>query len=1178
MKLRKLILQGFKSFADKTEFEFQDGITAIVGPNGCGKSNVVDAVKWVLGEQRPSSLRGKEMQDVIFSGTDNRKGVGFAEVALVLDNADHTLPIDFEEVKVTRRLYRSGESEYLINGNPVRLRDVRELMMDSGGGPGALTVMEQGNIDRLLRSDPMDRRTVFEEAAGISKYRARRVETERKLEKTSENLARLRDILAEYETRQRSLKIQAGKARRWQEFSEELKRKRVQGALARFAELARRRDEARRDLDAIGTRESEARAALEEALRSSESRRADQEGLRERLNAREAEMASLAGEARAAEEREGALAREAGELEGRAQRAAREGAEARERAATLGKDLETARAEIDSAGAERTAREEARTALEGELRAAEARLAALEEEREALDLKRTSAFAAETAARNREVNAEAELRALRGRLQRLEEKSRNGGESLRALEETRNAARVRVRSAEEGVRSLEERAAAAEAALREARAAVEAAQSEEARLKEETAGLLARRDVLRSLVERGEGLTAGTKALLDAGRQGVLPGVRGLLADLVGDAGDLADPLDLALGELQGAVVVESTAAALGAIAWLKERKRGRARIVALDRLAPGGSLPPPLDGAKLDPAARDLVAALLRGTRIAPDLGAALGIGEGALFRIVSLEGEEIGPEGAIVAGTGDAGAGLVRRNAELAAIEKRLRRAESLRASAQAKCAEAREGALSWEGTLRDLQAPLRTAREELRVSGGALVAAERESEARAQEAEEERREREEIGRLVAASEAQCVSGRASREEAEASRLRMEEEARALQERLTRLSREREEALGRLSEARVEAARALERAEAARRRLRSLEESIAAASQEAGRRAEEAAQCDARRGRCLDEVASLAALSKERAKAMERLAAEVLEARRSVQETQARLQEGERLVRELREAHDRHRAELEEHRMRENECRLRIEALLEEIRRDHGLEVGPQELEAAGTQDREALEREIADLRDRLEKLGNVNHAALEELAEVEQKLDFMRKEEADLVTADQQLREAIVEIDQTCVQRFTETFEQIRDHFKEVFRKLFGGGKAEIFLENPDDVLTSGVEIRVRPPGKELRNLALLSGGEKSLTTVALLFAIYQTKPPPFCLLDEVDAALDEANTVRMCEMLKEYATRGQFLVITHSRPTMTAADALYGVTMPEAGVSRRVQVRFADIEAGRVVGLN
>jgi len=273
MKIKKLILQGFKSFADKTEFEFKDGITVIVGPNGCGKSNVVDAVKWVLGEQRPGSLRGKEMQDVIFSGTDRRKGVGCAEVSLVFDNGAGALPVEYQEVVVTRRLYRSGESEYLLNDNRVRLRDIRELMMDSGGGPGALSVMEQGNIDRLLRADPRERRLVFEEASGISKYRARRAETERKLERTGENLARLRDILGEHETRQRSLKIQAGKARRWKEFTEELKRKRLVGVLARYADLARRRDAADEELAEVQRLEGAARASLEEAVSSGAERR-----------------------------------------------------------------------------------------------------------------------------------------------------------------------------------------------------------------------------------------------------------------------------------------------------------------------------------------------------------------------------------------------------------------------------------------------------------------------------------------------------------------------------------------------------------------------------------------------------------------------------------------------------------------------------------------------------------------------------------------------------------------------------------------------------------------------------------------------------------------------------------------------------------------------------------------
>ena len=390
MRIKKLILHGFKSFAERTEFGFEKGITVIVGPNGCGKSNIVDAVKWVLGEQRPSSLRGKEMQDVIFSGTDSRKGVGFAEVSLVFDNTDGLLPIEYDEVSVSRRLYRSGESEYEINGNAVRLRDVRELMMDSGGGPGAFSVMEQGNIDRLMRADPLERRQVFEEAAGIAKYRARRSETGRKLDRTKENLDRLRDLMGEYETRERSLKIQAGKARRFEEFTDELKKKRVASALARYADLARRQEETQRELEAIAQAERDARDKLEEGMTQSSERRREQDAFRDRVSKGETEIARLVGEDRASAEKKAARQRESDELEVRADEAEREGAEAARRARDLEIDLERAREERDDAGSARDARNDALSAAEALLAEVEARLELMRQESETLDRKRTA--------------------------------------------------------------------------------------------------------------------------------------------------------------------------------------------------------------------------------------------------------------------------------------------------------------------------------------------------------------------------------------------------------------------------------------------------------------------------------------------------------------------------------------------------------------------------------------------------------------------------------------------------------------------------------------------------------------------------------------------------------------------------------------------------------------------
>ena len=1167
MKLKKLILQGFKSFADKTEFTFEDGINVIVGPNGCGKSNIVDAVKWVLGEQRPSSLRGKEMQDVIFSGTDARKGLGFAEVGLVLDNEQQTLPLDYLEVVITRRLYKSGESEYLINGNRTRLRDIRELLMDSGGGPGAMTVMEQGNIDRLLRADPQERRRVFEEAAGISKYRARRKETQRKLERTTENLARMRDMLAEYETRQRSLKIQAGKARRWREFTEELKKKRVVGALARFSELSRQRDETGSQLEAITSAEAEARAALEQAIESGESRRRALDAIQELAVKAETDVALLIGERRAAEEKEAARIREAAELLERAEAAATAATEARRRADGQRDDCDRARAENDAAAEERRAREDTMSAADALLDEVDGRVALLKKERDSVDRARAEAFRDETGARNEELSAGAELKALRHRLARLEERAAASGEELRALEAQREEFDLSVRKAEEEQRALEDRLTAAERGEREGRREAEAAAAQASAHAGDLAALSARHDLLRGLVADGEGLTKGTRALLESG----LPGVAGTIADAIGDAGEQAAALDQALGDLAGAVIVETTDQAVAAIRWLQDGERGRARVLPLDRVA-RRPLPAPFHGLDVW-----WLGALLEDTRIVGTLEEALVAGSGV--RVIALTGEQCDRSGAIVGGTGGTGAGLVLRNAELAEVGEKRGSIEGAYREAEGRVAGARRKADDWEQTIADLKPRLTAARAAARAAGEGLASARKHASSRADEIDQERAERAELKSEIDELAARLDATRKQLSALETARLGLDADADALQERLGKAAHDRDDAARGHTEAKVELARWAEKSGALASRVAVLEDSIAAATREAEARSDEDRACRERRVACLDEVESLKVLAVEREKGLSALAKTAEEQRSKARAMQQGMDVAGEQARALRTAHDERREELEKWRLRENEIRFRVEALLDSVRRDYGLDLESVDIdEEARAADPQQLESEIADLQSKIERLGNVNHTALEQLAEVEEKITFLRAQEADLLAADKQLRDTIDKIDEVCTTRFSETFEKVRGHFEITFRKLFGGGKAELFLADPDDILNSGIEIRVRPPGKELRNMALLSGGERSLTTVALLFSIYQTKPPPFCLLDEVDAALDESNTIRMCEMLKEFALRGQFIVITHARPTMTVADRLYGVTMPEAGVSRHVSVRFADIEAGRVIGLN
>ncbi|MHC4954998.1 MAG: chromosome segregation protein SMC [Planctomycetota bacterium] len=1195
MKLKSLTLHGFKSFADKTEFEFRDGITVIVGPNGCGKSNVVDAIKWVLGEQRPTSLRGKEMMDVIFSGTDQRKSVGFSEVALTFDNSSGLLAVDYEEVVVTRRLYRSGESEYLLNGSRVRLRDVRELLMDSGGGPGALTVMEQGNIDRLLRADPHERRQVFEEAAGISKYRARRKETQRKLERTGDNLARLRDILGEYETRQRSLKIQAGKARRYTEFTAELKKKRLVGALARYRDLFSRQENAQSLLDTISENEATAREALELALEASTGQRTRLDALREQIRERESERGRLFAEARADEEKKAALQREAAGLGVRAEEAEREGAEAARRAAAFRGEMDGIREGLDAAAEEQRQRAEALEAADALFREAEERVRLLREERDALDMKRTDAFAAETEARNEEVAGDAEARSLRARLERISERAKASGEELATLQAEHQASRAHLDEAEARVKQLEEEHATAEEGAREARVDLDLSSAEEREHSGRAAAFAARRDLLESLVEKGEGLDIGTRALLHAAREGAIPGVLGMVAELIDDPGGQAAALDLALGPVAGAVVVETTAQAQAALDWLRRGKRGRACVLPLDRV-PEADLPERFAGVRSRIAGA--LGALLAGVEIVPTVEEALARPAGS--RIVVLTGEEFAAEGTIAGGHGgsqrgsqqgsqesESGTGLVQLRADLQEIAGQLATAVSARDAGAKRVASARERAAGCDETLADLRPRLKRARDELRGASESLASAEQAAVSRSDEIDIDQAERAEVEESLTSCATRAAEAKERRETAEALRRGLEGESSDLGERIVVAQTAREEAAGGRTEARVDAARWTEKADSLRQRVEHLEKSIESAARDAEIRSQEVTKSVARRQECIAEVAAIEEQALTRTETLDALGAEIEEWRGRAQQLQDLLDAGDRQARELRDAHEKHRGELERHRLEEHEIRLRIETLLEQVQRDYELDLvrlADEEPEAeAGTEGEEApdpelLEAEISELQAKLERLGNVNHAALEELEQVEDKLNFMRREEGDLVSAEKQLLETIDKIDEECTTRFTATFDEVTEHFKTVFRKLFGGGKAEIFLEEPEDVLGSGIEIRVRPPGKELRNMALLSGGERSLTAVALLFSIYSTKPPPFCLLDEVDAALDEANTVRMCEMIREFAHRGQFVIITHARPTMTIADTLYGVTMPEAGVSRRVAVRFEDIEAGAVVGLN
>ncbi len=1178
MRITRIRLLGFKSFAQKTEFNIDPGITAIVGPNGCGKSNVFDAVKWVLGEQKPSSLRAREMMDVIFAGAGGRKALGLAEVSLCFDNSDGTLAIDRPEVVLTRRLYRSGESEYLLNGDPCRLKDLREALMDTGSGLDAFSIMEQGRIDAILTANPVERRAVFEEAAGIGKFKARRKEAMRRLERIGEDLTRLRDVIELTDKQLRSLRYQASRARRWREISEELRKQKVTWALNRYHAFLGERAALSDRLAALAG--DEARAA--EALRGLLGELGGEEAGLERAAAalREAESALLALDAEIRSARESAEhgRKMAEELDRRVKYYEGELRTGETRRGDVEKERDSLADELAALGAEAAVREGELATAENAIRsAAEAeKLAA--GRLEAVRRDRLTALARHTDVRNERAALSSLLRsgdAQRERMVRRRAGLLAEGERLRAAREAGGAAAAAAASAREESRALLRRSEEEldDIAVRHRSFSEEAAEVDLRR-----SAAASRLELLKQLRQRHEGMDRAVQEVLKRAEHdpAALPGIRGVVANLIEVEAADAESVELALGVCAQAVVTETLPDALRAIEFLKGQQVGRAVFVPLSEVRePGpsydgnGAARHILSAVRAKDEYRPLVRALLSDSIVVERLDDAVELTRGAArsLRVVTGGGEVMSRIGAITGGRGKNSVALLRRNAEIEALEKTV-----------AEEAERRE-------ILREAIAGLDAARErqralvaERREAAEAAAAAARDADgALARLSEDLRRVADEEKVLL--SELSEVDGEAQEAAARDADLSLEDERlRARGDELTRDVAEREAALeaarrvskdaeAQRGEVRVALARARERLTSTEARVAALAQAARDIVRNLALARTEMETCSRRR----DEAAMEAELSGRRAAeaegGRERRIREVEALRSGHAEVRDRIQTRRREAESLREEHDRYRGALEEFRLREHEIRTKIEGLIERVREEFGLDLGDlYQGFVPGEGDPAALDQAVADLKDKLEKMGNVNLEALDQLKEVEERSEFLTREEADLNRSREALLEVLRKLNRESRERFEKAFADIREHFREMFRRLFGGGNAEVSLVEGEDILEAGVEIKVRPPGRDLQNLNLLSGGEKTLTAVALLLAIFKSHPSPFALMDEVDAALDESNIDRFLGVLREFSDRSQFVMITHNKRTMAEADALYGVSMPEVGVSQQVSIRF------------
>ncbi len=1178
MKIRQLHIQGFKSFADKTVFDFDAGIAAIVGPNGCGKSNVVDAIKWVLGDMSPRSLRGKRMEDVIFAGSRGRKPLPMAEVTLVLDNEDGLLPTEHPEVSITRRLHRDGESGYLMNGASCRLRDIKELFLDTGVGMEGNSIMEQGQIDALLAANPADRRGIFEEAAGVSRYKQRRKEADQRLRRTGENLERLRDVLDLEEKRLRSLKNQAARARRYQALREELGEERVLRAVVRYRGIAGERDGLQAKMNAA--LEKEASAAQELAALETEAQAAerDRESARERVHTLETQITEALSDARAARDRMEYAARSIEELKQRVE-------DARAKAEASRSGVGRIREEIASFEDEAREADEGAKGHEARVAEVEAELARLEAEaariRDAHDGAKREALAALGRigdARNEEAERRTELRQSEERLARLAEQQAEMDARKQRVDQEAHDLYALAASLEEEGKSRAAAFEAAEALQGELGAAVEAALQRRGELGEERATKVARLEVLEGLAASLEGIDQGARRILEAVEDttpeadGSRDGVLGTLADLVKTDPQHAAKLDSLLGHAAGAVVVRTHRDAIRWIDWLRAQGEGeRARILALDMARPvpaGGGTP--LGPIECDARVETLVRSVVAQTVLVPDLVAGVQEFQERGLNAVTPAGDRVTASGAILGGRDAPSLGLVERTAERRQLVQEVERLDAAVAAARTEAAEAEEALTACRQEVRNLREAIAEHAANHSRRREALERVEKERayvreafETLASEVAELQGFRDEVqtqAGVVAARVAELEGRRASLEE------RAEEAGRGY----VAVETERKAAAERRMEARLALAEVSSRADSARQRMARAHEEIRSLEQRAAAYDQEAVELEGRIQRAEIDVTEAEAAVRKSEEARSAAGDVLSEAREALAalETAAGGVDGRR--REVQQAHEAVRSQLESLRVREGEFRTRIDALLEQVQQDHGLDLDAVAQEAEPTEelDLAGLDGELADLRRKLESIGNVNLNAIEELAEVEEHVDFLKGQETDLLTASADLEKAIKELDEISTERFSKTFAEIRDNFRDTFRRLFGGGRADVMLEDASNLLESGIEIIARPPGKEQRTISLLSGGERTLTAVALLFAVFKAKPSPFTVLDEVDAALDEANVRRLISLVREFTDVCQFIIITHAKATMETADVLYGVTMKEPGVSDKVAVRLTD----------
>jgi chromosome segregation protein len=1182
--LKKLEIHGFKSFADKTELLFEPGITAVVGPNGCGKTNVADSVRWVLGEQSAKGLRANEMTDVIFNGTDTRKAASMAEVTLTLTNEDKALALEFAEIGITRRVYRSGESEYLINKVPARLKDVRELLMGTGLGTSAYSVMEQGKMDKIVTAKPMERRIIFEEAAGITKYKSRKEEALRKLDATEQNLVRIADIVAEIKRQITSLERQAKQAEKYREFKEELAKLQVQIHLDKSVKLKTKLKDVHHKMNQVKEKLDGARGETHQLENQEKNQRSHLVQIEQELAALREQAYKVSSEVEVTQGRIEGTQQHKTLLSDQKQRNAQQVMEAASRVEQMKVWVAERLHLLKNRVEQKQEKIDRKKGLEENLQALENDLSAKAENLESQNLAAVDLVtqAAQMRAeldslKSQDEETSRKVSELALNLERLARETQESQDRLGRLTQERQTSQEQESLESENVLNAQTQLSALEIKIDEIIISIQ-------QLNNQVSEARSRYGVLLELQNKLTGYDPGVKSILQAKQQEPLmwQGVRGVVADLLTVEQAQETAAEALLGGQLQSLVVEKAEDARKVIAYLKSEGQGKVSMFVLEDLAKLDHQPVPekvltepgvvnslRSFLKFSPEFEPVISFLFEHDILVSDWEAAERLSPNyPRVRFVTADGDRLGPLGFVKAGSKTSDLSLLGRHREIAELSENLKGLEDQLQQSENGLSEAKKSRKSFEDSLlgaenRRQQLKIRLAELEKELSQTSETLERLKNEKAAEEKEKSQlqehwnfdKERiQELTGLLAKSE---QAHHLTQEQITEARRALQ----GLQTQKEELSKQVLQVELELSALEEVAIRAQEEADRYQKEQAQLSEMIVQKNEENAQLAQQSDQLSLALDDLTKKTSGLSEAKREADAKVDQIvdkrggvAAEVETMAEKVHSSRAKFEEIQR---------DLHSFEVQEAQIHV-ESRNIEEKLQVEYKVD--LENPPVALEDSFNSD--TAEKESIELRAKIERLGLVNMVAVEEYDELSQRFKFLAEQREDLLKAKDDLQKAIHKINLTSKELFTSTFATVQENFKDIFQRLFEGGRAELILIDEGDVLESGIEIVARPPGKRLQSVSLLSGGEKALTAIALLFALFMVKPSPFCLMDEIDAPLDDVNVSRFTHLLKEFSKRTQFVMVTHNKLSMETGDVIYGVTMQESGVSKIISAKFKE----------